>query len=109
MAKKEKPNQENTPWALDLLRKNSISLALLACSSLIALLNTYAFVKLAPLMQSIGLLDTRVHAIEQRNTKADQIIDKYLPVIISIESIKEDITEMKKDVSDLRTYVLGRR
>lgn len=75
-----------------LIEKHGLSLTLSAFTVLIAVLNLYVASKLAPVVQSIELLDNRVHAIEIDRTNDKSLLERFYKV----ETITQTMNEQMK-------------
>lgn len=82
-------------WIVTLIKDNAITLALLVCSTFITLLNVFAFVKLAPIVQSISGLDTRVQAVEQYQTDGKAIRERFFKMEAVSQEIKDRLNRME--------------
>lgn len=82
-------------WYITVLKTHSLSLALLLVSTLITVLNTYAFIKLAPIVQNLDRISIKVEAIEQNQGQIGTNDKRLVAVEENIVNIKEDIAFIK--------------
>lgn len=87
--------EENKRWYIDVLQKNSISILLLLISTFITILNTFAFIKLAPIIESQNSLSHRVEAIE---TTFNKHIDTSIPLVSDVVTMKQSIIDIKERI-----------
>lgn len=95
----KRQNENNKHWFFDLLEKNSITLTLLAFSTIITLLNVFAFLKLSPIVQRVILLETRADTYEGEQIRQRVINEEVIKLIPSFNSM-EKRTERIEDKLD---------
>lgn len=67
----------------------------------IVLVNLYISSQLAPLVQNINALSSRVSAIEERNVNVDPLIPRFVVVEEKVRQIAEDIKEIKVNIKEI--------
>lgn len=87
------------------IKENPLAWTVQAVGLLVVIANVWIALKLAPVAKDIDSVTTRVTAIELRNTKADPLISDYIITKTELVGVKEDVSEIKSDVKDIKNFL----
>jgi predicted PurR-regulated permease PerM len=84
-----------------MVEKNTFPLLVQVVAFLVVVLNIWVVTKLAPLIQDISLISTRVEAIEERNQRVDPLVERFIQLEERDKQIINDIQQLKQDAREL--------
>lgn len=91
-------NEKKEHWFITLVKNHTITLVILAFSACFNLISAFTVIKLAPILQSIRLLEVRADTYESKQNRQEDVNERFYRMESTVEGMDKKIDRMETKV-----------